>query len=148
MVRSDAFGDGNFGSPRGLLPGGAKKFHDGIDIIVVPGEDIVSPISGRVVKIDYPYAGHPEWMGLEIENLDLIAEVWYIEPNPSLVNQQVIGGVTVIGRAQDISKKYSRDMIPHIHFRLSLRPLTYLLGTKWDSAIIRVNPEAFIQLED
>ena len=47
VVRTDGWGSGKFGAPRGTHPGGAKKFHDGLDVQVEPGELIHSIRSSR-----------------------------------------------------------------------------------------------------
>jgi len=153
-VRSDKWGDGRFGSPRGMLPDGSKKFHDGVDIVITPGDFLYAPITGEAVKVDFPYMGDSRWKGLQIENSVLIAEVWYMEPRVELIGQQVIAGVTRIGCAQDISKKYGVDpdkgvMTPHIHFRLSLKPFSYLVkGGQFGSTVIKIDPLQFIDQQE
>jgi len=148
-VRDDRWGDGHFGKSRGHFADGSKKFHDGADIVVLPNQIILSPISGKVVKIDYPYASDLSWKGVQIENSILIAEVWYVEPDEDIVGREVIGGLHRIGRAQNISQKYGVDpdkglMTPHVHFRLSLKPMSYMVQRTWGTSVVHVDPIPFI----
>lgn len=150
-VRSDKWGDGAFGTPRGTLPDGSKKFHDGLDLMVVPGDIVVSMIDGDVEKVDYPYGGDLSWKGIQIANDLVRVELWYMEPYEWLIGKFVEAGEPV-GNAQDISMKY-RDpqkvaklgfMIPHIHVRVTLRGFTTLVKGKYFQGEITVDPRLLI----
>ena len=53
QIRSDSYGDGHFGASR---DGGARD-HEGIDLVVVPGEVVYSPMDAVVVNRSvYPYS--------------------------------------------------------------------------------------------
>lgn len=132
-IRSDGWGDGNFGSSRG----GGTRTHNGVDIEVYEGETIYSPIPGRITRIAYPYADDLKWQGLEIQGADewqgYSVKMFYMSPDKSLIGRDVQRGAP-IGRAQAISKKYSPTMKDHVHVELRqgstiLDPTQYLIQT-------------------
>lgn len=148
IIRIDGWGSGKFGTPRGTLPGGAKKFHDGLDVQVKPGDLIHSIIDGKMVKIDYPYARDLSWTGLQQENSLVRVEYWYMAPAHDIVGKTVTVG-TVIGVAQDISEKYPEHeeygiMLPHIHIRVTLYPFTALIQGIFSGNEVRIDPELLI----
>lgn len=146
-VRDDKWGDGDFGTPRGTLPGGAMKYHDGLDLVVEPGAPIYAMIDGMVEKIDYPYRDM-KYAGLQMSNHLCRVEIWYMAPFAPLVGQFIQAG-THIGYAQDISKKYGEDeekgvMTPHVHVRVSLLPFTSISNNKYVSYGQFINPKLLI----
>jgi hypothetical protein len=146
-VRQDRWGNGRFGMPRGTSPDGSKKYHDGLDLEVEPGDPIFSPINGKIDKVDYPYASDLFWTGLQISNNMVRVEVWYM--NPFITAGRVNAGQQ-IGVAQDISKRYppTEDfnyiMKPHIHLRVTLLPFTVLADGRYVSFEQHVDPELFL----
>jgi hypothetical protein len=141
-VRVDKWGHGGFGASRG------SKAHDGLDLVVVPGGQIFSPIDGVVEKIDYPYRSDLSYTGIQIANGNVRVEIWYMEPDLTLIGKYVHMG-DHIGIAQDISLKYppredKGAMIPHIHLRVTNLPMAYLINGKWAQYEITLNPEIFI----
>ena len=150
-VRSDKWGSGHFGAGRGNHSDGAKKYHDGLDLVVEPGELIWSPIDGVVEKVDYPYGSDLSWKGIQIVNGKMRAELWYMEPDEALIGEYVYVG-DPIGKAQDISLKY-RDpkkvlkygiMTPHIHLRFTNLPGMYLINGRWSQYEITLDPALFM----
>ena len=121
----DVHGFGLYGKPRA---GG--KTHKGADFICVPGQEIVAPSDGRIVRIKMPY-GKPVngvWFsGLLIQASDYEYTLFYFEPIKEVLMTTVKEGQH-IGHAQDISIKYP-GIIPHVHLQ-------------FDS----INPELFIRL--
>lgn len=144
-VRNDGWGNGMFGMPRGTMADGSLKYHDGLDLVVEPGQEIVSMISGTVEKIDIPYSMDPHYRGIQIANAKLRVEIWYMLPKVELVETYVEAG-QLIGYAQDISKKYGvhREsgafMTPHIHVRCTMRAFTQISSNKYISFDTYVDP--------
>lgn len=114
----DNHGEGKYGAGRGT------HLHAGADYICIPGQDVVSPITGTVIRIARPYK-KKGYSGLLIRGLDIEIKMFYIDPLSEVVGTKVRIG-DLIGTAQDISKKY-RGMVPHIHL-----------------SVVSVNPELFI----
>lgn len=107
--KRDAHGSGGYLSSRG------GRVHRGIDFRCDPGQVVVSPIGGRVVRISRPYAVG-EYSGVVIRGNKMTIKLWYLKPYPCIIGRGVCQGQE-IGRAQDLSKKYP-GMIPHIHLEI------------------------------
>lgn len=108
---SDRWGSGSFGAARGA------RQHNGLDIAVVKGADVSSPIDGVVVRKAYPYASDLSYTGVLIEGAGVHAgitvKMFYISPLESVIGFHVKAG-DKIGSAQDLASKYS-DITNHIH---------------------------------
>ena len=113
--RSDKWGRGEYGVTRG------KKRHEGVDYIVyTPGQDIVAPIEGIIIRVARPYR-KGKYSGVLIQGKHMSIKMFYFKLDRSLIGTSVKQGAK-IGTAQDISEKYP-GMIPHIHVRIvSLDP--------------------------
>ena len=122
-IRSDSQGDGHFGARRG------KRRHAGLDLLCKPGQPVVSPCAAQVTRLAFPYEGAFEWKGLLLKNGPYAVKLFYLEPDESLIGQWIEEG-QVLGHAQDISKRYGAEMLPHIHIEIRAE------GT-------RTNPEPF-----
>lgn len=151
IIRADGWGNGRFGMGRGTKEDGSKKFHDGLDVLVEPGQPIVSIIDGRVEKVDIPYSSDYSWKGIQIANERLRVEIWYMLPRIDLVGNSVYAG-QLIGHAQDISQKYPENdkygaMIPHIHVRTTVLPFTALSSGRYISFEVTVDPLLFLGVE-
>lgn len=106
----DASGCGSFGSHR------AGHIHEGVDLTVIENEPVYSPIDGVVVRFPFPYGDDLRYKGILIKNKDLEVKIFY-------VNATVKAGTTVkqgdiIGKAQNVAKKYSKPMTNHIHIEV------------------------------
>lgn len=101
------WGCGSFGASRGT------RTHNGLDIKTAVGQQILSPISGKVTRFPFPYGGDLNYTGIEIINKDFKVKIFYMKPSVA-VNSEVTKG-QVIGTAQNISAKYSSTMTNHIH---------------------------------
>lgn len=113
--RVDKWGRGTYGASRNS----GKSKHDGTDYICEPGQNVVAPVGGLIVRESRPY-GDQQWFwkydGLIIENKCMVIQMFYLEPIRSLIGQYVNAG-DLIGIAQDISIKYP-GMTPHIHLEV------------------------------
>ena len=97
----DSWGSGNFGASRD----GGSRTHDGLDLVTVPGDAIVSPIRGTVVHVGVAYAGSnlgslhiegdAEWSGWRVKLL-------YVMPDPGIGGRYVMAGDR-LGDAQDVA---------------------------------------------
>jgi len=117
VTRYDSQGSGDFGSLRG------SRTHRGRDYLVMPGQPVISFISGEIKRIAYPYSGTQEYMGVVISNGPIECKVFYIEPDFKKGRSVKIGDR--IGIAQDISKRYPAKqpggaMTPHVHVEIRM----------------------------
>ena len=107
-IRNDSKGLGHHGAPRG------HRKHDGVDLIVSPGQSILMPVDGIITRVSMPYKDDERWLGALIVNPRIEIKMWYFIPN--LLGMELKAG-TVIGTAQDIGEKYE-GVTPHIHLRI------------------------------
>jgi hypothetical protein len=139
VVRNDKWGDGTFGAKRG------SKVHDGLDLVVVPGQPIFSMIDGAVEKYEQCYLSDAKWTGIQIANTQVRVELWYMEALPDLVRRFVQAG-QMVGYAQNISEKYPptekipHEMTPHIHVRVTLRAFTTIANGRYVSFEQYIDP--------
>jgi len=118
-VRMDSKGSGKFGALRG------HRFHYGLDWLCTPGQNLVAPFAGKVLRILYPYENDKHYKGIEILQAHLITRINYIEPCVT-AGQRVKKG-EVIGTAQDVSIKYGKDMNSHTHQEVYVNPEVLIL---------------------
>lgn len=108
-IRVDGAGNGNFGTGRK----GHK--HQGVDLLVIEGEPVYSPVDGIFDRHAVPYPTAPEWRGVVLKGEGFHVKVFYIEPVDFTPGQPVKRG-QLIGHAQAISEKYGgAPMRDHIH---------------------------------
>ena len=122
----DVWGQGRYGAPRDK----GTRIHPGSDFVCIPGQDVVSPINGVVVREKIPYATPSKGIlfgGLLIKNSDCEITMFYFEPLREVIKMPVAKG-QVIGTAQDIGLRYP-GIIPHVHLEFT-----------------SINPELFINL--
>ncbi len=122
----DKWGSGLFGVSRGR----SKDPHRGCDFICVPGQDIVAPVKGVILRLKYPYAESVDGVlfgGILMQGAGYRITMFYFDPIKELVTMEVEQG-DLIGHAQDLRVKYPK-IIPHVHLH-------------FDS----INPEMFINL--
>lgn len=110
-IRNDAKGLGHYGAPRG------KKKHKGVDYLCATGQPVLSPISGKIERIAYPYADK-SYSGIVIRGRHISIKMFYLKPMP-MIGEIVLAG-ELVGYAQDISKKKKSylGMLPHIHLEI------------------------------
>lgn len=116
-IRNDSGGAGYYGAPRSKMVGGKKVSyaHAGVDLQCDPGQRVLMPFTGRVVRVAKPYAGD-YYSGLYLSGKKMDLKMFYIMPDMALVGKVVKEG-EVIGYAQDISKKYE-GVTPHVHLEI------------------------------
>jgi len=118
---SDPFGSGAYGASRG------DRKHEGVDIVTIPGQDIFSPITGKVVRIAYPYGNDLNYKGLLIENTNYEVKIFYIAPVANIVGTHVMAGQKV-AIAQNISAKHGAAMINHAHIEVRNKKTKLLIN--------------------
>lgn len=106
----DDWGSGAYGASRG-----GARIHLGADFECTPGQHVVMPITGTVIRVANPYL-NSDFSGLLIGNDQITLKMFYFLPDLSLIGQTVPKG-RYIGMAQDISTRYE-GMIPHIHVQI------------------------------
>ena len=114
----DAWGDGSYGASRGT------RTHRGIDFITEPGDEILSPVKGRVSKIGFPYSPKKgdKILYKYVQVTDYKGckhRIFYCEPTVAV--DLHVDTTSVIGLAQDIASKYStpsRSMKNHAHYEI------------------------------
>ena len=111
----DNHGMGHFGAPRG------PRQHKGTDYVGIPGQHILSPIDGVIVREARPYANDTRYSGLLICGKHLYVKLFYIEPDWSVMGAGVFKGKTVIGIMQNIGLKHP-GITPHVHLQAMVDP--------------------------
>lgn len=158
-IRSDAAGDGNYGAKRG------KRTHTGIDLVCIAGETVISPVTGKVTKIGYPYAsgkGGVNGTGQPYRYVQVTRDlgegkiehhrIFYIEPLVKVGDNVKIG--RQLGTTMDVSERYDTDdkpetmydesvesvMTPHIHYEIMLKGREFLDPAKYSFPEKPVHP--------
>lgn len=112
--KSDKWGEGAFGAARG------SRKHNGLDISATNGQDILSPINGKVTRKSFPYANDLSYTGIVIEGTGIHAtisiKIFYMTPLASVIGSDVRAGETT-GIAQDLTRKYP-GITNHIHLEV------------------------------
>lgn len=103
----DTHGCGTYGAKRG------NRIHQGEDYKVAPGENVYSPITGKITRIAYPYASDMSYKGVEIKSEDYTVKIFYMQLTVAVGT--VVAAGSKIGVAQNIAAKYSPGMQNHIH---------------------------------
>ncbi|MET1257575.1 peptidoglycan DD-metalloendopeptidase family protein [Aliikangiella maris] len=112
--KKDKWGGGQYGASRG------KRQHFGLDITANPGQDILSPIEGKIIRISYPYANDLKFTGLLINgsgaHTGIEVKIFYLSPAPGVINKSVTPGEK-IGNAQALTTKYP-GITNHVHIEI------------------------------
>ena len=122
VERHDARGAGHYQASR---DGGTRR-HKGVDITANPGDPVVAPIDGKIIRRGKAYSNDPRFDTIEIEGTGRYAgmrvKMFYLDRdgpdkgvNPST---SVTAGTTVVGDAQDVRKRHGNRMKPHIHIEV------------------------------
>lgn len=120
----DDGGCGEFGASRGT------RKHLGLDIACIPDEGVVTPFDGKVIRTIDPY-GDGQYSGLKIKTTQgFVLNVMYMDPIADVVGATVRKG-DLLGYAQDVSKRYTSGVKPHLHVEIELNgvhvdPFPYL----------------------
>lgn len=108
----DKWGQGHFGAPRG------DRTHNGIDYACDAESEILSPVSGMVTKIGYPYADDLSFRYVQItDSSGADHRVFYVDPSVFL-NQGVRKNFP-IGLSQKLSDRYP-GITEHIHYEIKV----------------------------
>lgn len=114
LLRNDPIGKGHFGAPRG------NRKHEGIDLLVKPGQSVLSPIPGTLVRYAAPYSTDSRFGGVliqgsgEFEGYDV--KIFYIQP--TIQPGASLSSGSVVGKAQAISIKYGSSTLDHVHVEI------------------------------
>lgn len=120
----DPSGDGGFAAPRG------GRRHNGVDYCFLPDEPVKSPVAGIVTRIGQCYAGDPTYKLVEILS-DKGAAMWrFLYVKPAVKSAQIVQIGQTIGTAQDISRRYSKNMKNHVHVEVNLDVARVLGGVQ------------------
>ena len=121
---SDSWGSGEYGASRD----GGKRIHKGTDFIVSPGQAILAPCGGQVVRIKRPYSDAVDgvlFSGIFVRSINYEYTLFYFTPLSDIIGKKIFEG-DLIGYAQDISIKYP-GIIPHVHLQFdSINPELFL----------------------
>lgn len=101
-LRSDKWGDGKFGAPRG------SRLHLGVDISGSRGSYVVAPVAGKVVRAGMPYANDPGEWNCYLVIREPRGDEWrlfYVVPIPGVVGITVVRG-QVVATLADVGAKY------------------------------------------
>ncbi len=119
---ADKHGSGTY------LAGRGKRLHEGVDYISFPGQEIVAPTKGFIIRERWPYAEPTEGVfygGVQIRGPNCVVTIFYFQLDKKLIKMNVREG-QVIGIAQDLTLKYP-GITNHVHLHFDL-----------------INPELFI----
>ncbi len=127
-MRNDLQGLGHFGAKR------VKRYHGGLDILAVPGADVISPITGTVSKVaGQVYTQTSQFKYVEItgsgEHQGMTVRLFYVKGVGLQKGMKVKAGQTVVGRVQDIAAFHNRNVtIPgnrmknHVEIQVRIGP--------------------------
>ena len=110
--KEDAHGAGHYGASRSS----GLRSHKGVDLVAAVNQDVFSPFSGQITKINQVYSGDSRYRGLTIEGSGawqgIRAKLFYV--NSLLKKGDVVESGDVIGNVQDLGVKYPGITI-HVH---------------------------------
>ncbi len=111
LREADPGGGGWYGAKRG------KRKHEGLDIVVVPGEEVFSPITGKFIRVGQVYEQTTKFKLIEIENDIYEATLMYMKPYVFQKGELIKAG-DPIGIAQDVASFWGGGMRPHLHLEI------------------------------
>ena len=106
---SDKWGQGHYGAPRG------NHTHHGIDYICLVGQEIISPVNGKVTKLGYPYGDDLSFRYVQISSSGYNHRIFYISPLVEVGDLVAVN--QPIGTSQDLGKRYP-EITQHIHYEI------------------------------
>lgn len=113
----DDWGSGAFAASRG------GRFHHGRDFEAAEGQEVESPVSGRVLRIGWPYANE-HYRLIEILETSSLWRFFYVLP--CVVVGDVVTKGQLIGHCQNISARYQdpdrEPMTNHVHIECLVDP--------------------------
>lgn len=105
---NDPHGSGAFEASR------RNRLHNGIDIVVQPGQPIKSPIDGTIKRHSFPYPDR-SFSGYHLDTDKYLIKLWYLAPTLQ-AGAKVRAGQT-LGFAQDLGTRYA-GITPHVHMEV------------------------------
>jgi len=109
--RGDRWGNGHYGAGRG------GRSHQGVDFVAQPGQEILSPIDGNVVRPAAPYRDDPRFTGIVIDGVGpwagIQVKLFYVQGEGS----GPIRAGERLGLAQDVRLRYPK-ITNHIHLEI------------------------------
>lgn len=110
IVRMDPKGDGHFGSGR------TGHTHQGTDFLAIEGEDVRSPMDGKIVHYSSAYQDDQTYRNIVIHGGGIEVKIMYARLAPGVqVGDRVTRGQR-IATAQAVSQRYGgRPMLDHLH---------------------------------
>lgn len=113
----DGYGSGAYGASRG------DRSHAGTDYVAVAGQNVVAPLSGRVIQEVRPYRSGVDsslLSGLDIEASDgTTSRIFYIALATGIIGSVVAAGRDVIGTVLTLQTRYP-GITDHVH--VEIRP--------------------------
>ena len=113
---TDCHGSGAYLAPRGER-NGKPRLHIGVDPIVPHLCQVLSGCTGRVTKVGYPYSDDLSYRYVQVTSSASGMRLRYFYLLPSVKVGDDITCGDVIGRADDITKRYP-GITPHVHFEI------------------------------
>lgn len=123
----DTWGEGHYEAPRG------ERIHIGLDFAAAAGSVLISPVTGHVSKIGYPYWDDLSYRYVEVTDSDKYRHRFFYVEAEVEPGQIVLATVTRLGTVQDVVSRYPvpRGMKNHFHYEIK------------DTNDITYDPEAF-----
>lgn len=114
-IRNDRGGSGVFGASRKKeIDGRTVRYrHRGVDYVCIPGQEVWMPFTAVIIRQKNPYEGYH---GILFRGKGIVGTLFYVDVAQDLIGKEMKEG-EIIGRAEDISKKYSL-VTPHVHFQI------------------------------
>lgn len=120
---NDAWGSGAWLAKRG------GRLHYGVDFRCQPDQDVVMPTTAQVVRRKYPYKDDLSWSGVLLRVGGWEVTLFYVQP--TVQGGVVLPAGAVIGKAQDIRRRYDSRMTAHVHLEVEVRSRS-LLKSEWE----------------
>lgn len=114
-IRNDKGGLGHFGASRKKEVDGriVRYRHRGTDYVCIPDQEVWIPFTAVIIRRKNPYEGYH---GVLFRGKGIVGTLFYVDVPNDLIGKEMKEG-EIIGRAEDISKKYSL-VTPHVHFQI------------------------------
>lgn len=111
-IRNDPAGLGTFGAIRG------SRSHRGVDFLLRVREELLSPVTGTVTKLGYPYSDDLSYRYIEVRLMNGTKHrFFYVNPEHEVGAEIQVG--TRLGTAQHIVNRYPNiGMKNHIHYEI------------------------------
>ena len=112
---TDPHGQGHYGATRG------SRRHKGVDLAAYPGSQLLSPATGRITRLGYPYdpddtiKGHYRYVEITTPH-GYRHRVFYVLPLVDV--DDLVNRNDPIGIVQNIQLAYDHRMTPHVHYEI------------------------------